>query len=528
MRNNNLAAHEPLLLVGALCLAASAATAAVVSPGELAQVAGNAEPVLEHCDEQVAGKDFIEVFECGDELFEVRPNALDGVGMNVGDGGRFTRVPRADLYNWANTIPTRATGPNGEACNVCHLTETIGGAGDGSGPAGLNVIRDPMHSMSPGSFINRNTPHLFGMAGPQLAAEEMTADLKRIVDKTTKAVCYSGHYQKTARLKTKGVDFGYVVVTGPCPYPQVDIYADGISDDLIVRPFQWKGTDLSIRTFSRGAFHGEMGMDPVELTGDGVDGDFDGVVDEISIADVTAMVVYLAAQPRPTTLIELDDLRDTLVADFGADGLHEADELLLPDLTHAERQEIARGEYIFEYIGCAGCHKPSMKVKNVIFSSPSESPDYRDDVFPAGQPGIDPADAVTFDMTADLPDNIITVGDTVVAHLGVFETDKHGNAIVRMFGDLKRHDMGPRLAENIDEEGTGASVWMTKELWGLGSTAPYLHDGRATTIEEAIIEHGGDAAGEQQKFAALSDDDQNAVLAFLNNLVLFFPAEEEE
>jgi CxxC motif-containing protein (DUF1111 family) len=78
-------------------------------------------------------------------------------------------------------------------------------------------------------------------------------------------------------------------------------------------------------------------------------------------------------------------------------------------------------------------------------------------------------------------------------------------------------------AENIDETGAGASVWLTKELWGVASTAPYLHDGRATTLYEAIVEHGGAGASSRAQFSALSDRDAGHVLRFLESLVLFFP-----
>jgi CxxC motif-containing protein (DUF1111 family) len=81
--------------------------------------------------------------------------------------------------------------------------------------------------------------------------------------------------------------------------------------------------------------------------------------------------------------------------------------------------------------------------------------------------------------------------------------------------------MGSGLAERIDEVGTGASTFMTENLWGVGSTAPYLHDGRATTLTEAILEHGGEAASSRAAFTDLSLDDKKALLAFLNNLVLF-------
>jgi CxxC motif-containing protein (DUF1111 family) len=62
---------------------------------------------------------------------------------------------------------------------------------------------------------------------------------------------------------------------------------------------------------------------------------------------------------------------------------------------------------------------------------------------------------------------------------------------------------------------------MTRNLWGVGSTAPYLHDGRATTLTEAILEHGGEAAGSRSAFTALPEGSQKDLIAYLNNLVLF-------
>ena len=87
-----------------------------------------------------------------------------------------------------------------------------------------------------------------------------------------------------------------------------------IDHDLVIRPYQWKGSDLSLREFVRTAFNNEIGMQPVETTGDGFDGDADGIVDEVSVADVTATTIYVAGQPRPVTQIELDQLRADLIA----------------------------------------------------------------------------------------------------------------------------------------------------------------------------------------------------------------------
>ena len=77
------------------------------------------------------------------------------------------------------------------------------------------------------------------------------------------------------------------------------------------------------------------------------------------------------------------------------------------------------------------------------------------------------------------------------------------NQTIHSFTDLLLHDMGPGLADNMGEEGASAAEWRTPPLWNIGFTAgvsggeAYLHDGRARTLEEAILWHGGE--GEASK-----------------------------
>ena len=457
---------------------------------------------------------FEQAFELGDELFETQFNAIDGVGANVGGQQRFTRVPRADLSGfgeWADHTPKRETGPNAQACNSCHNLPFD----DGAGQTNSNVHRDPLHSANLSTMIQRNTPHLFGSGAIQLLAEEMTKRLHTIRERTTHRACRSGRSQ-TRMLRAKGVEFGSLTVkpiqNSPCRVNIDSSAIVGISKDLIVRPFQWKGNNTTLRDFNRGASHNELGMQAVELVGRDEDGDFDGVTNEMTIGDQTALAIYIAAQPRPTTRIELANL-----------GLIQA----LPSF---EQQAIQRGKRIFSRIGCASCHTPALKIKDPIFREPSLHAHYRDETFPSGlnpvDELVDPTFPVMFDLTRDQPDNIIHDQNGKEIRLGTFERDRRGRAIVRLYSDLKRHDLGPDLAESIDEIGTGSSTWLTKELWGVGSTAPYLHDGRATTLTDAILEHGGEATHSRRAFLALRSQQKKKLLAFLENLVLFKIEEE--
>jgi len=92
------------------------------------------------------------------------------------------------------------------------------------------------------------------------------------------------------------------------------------------------------------------------------------------------------------------------------------------------------------------------------------------------------------------------------------------------YTDLLLHDMGEGLADGRpDYEATG-SEWRTSPLWGIGLTqtvapgATYLHDGRARTIAEAILWHGGEGEASATKFKEFSAADRTELLAFVNSL----------
>jgi cytochrome c553 len=460
--------------------------------------------------------DFEEIFEAGDVFFDTDFNALDGGGANVGNGQRFTRVPRADLRGagqWFNHTPARITGPNAAACTDCHREP-----GDGAGPAGSNVHRDPLRNGNVGQFIQRNTPHLFGGAGIQVLAEEMTEEMQAAIQVGRTRVCTAGaNANFRVTLNPKGIFFGEVIVNrtsptvNPCTTSLNFVQLQGINQDLIVRPFQWKGSVATVRDFVRGASMNELGVQAVEITGANLDGDFDGVANEASVGDMTALAVYIAAQPRPTTLQELSQ--------FG----------LIPALTAEQQAAINAGSQAFTQAGCESCHKRQLVVNDPVFSEPSQNAAYRDSVFPAGQnplnEGLNPATAVTFDFTTDLFDNPFPVANGQT--LGNFKRNAQGGAIIELFGDLKRHNMGAGLAEAIADEGIQASTFLTENLWGVATTAPYLHDGRATTLTEAILEHSGEAQDSFNRFNNLTPAGRANLIAFLENLVLFFPPEEE-
>jgi CxxC motif-containing protein (DUF1111 family) len=104
-----------------------------------------------------------------------------------------------------------------------------------------------------------------------------------------------------------------------------------------------------------------------------------------------------------------------------------------------------------------------------------------------------------------------------------------------IYSDLLLHEMGeglgaggggfygeepsdPSADPDFDGGSTSPSEWRTPPLWGVADSAPYLHDGRAATLAEAIKLHSGQAASSVNRFAGLSDVQQEELIAFLNTL----------
>jgi CxxC motif-containing protein (DUF1111 family) len=95
---------------------------------------------------------------------------------------------------------------------------------------------------------------------------------------------------------------------------------------------------------------------------------------------------------------------------------------------------------------------------------------------------------------------------------------------IRPYSDLLLHDMGPGLADNMGEGVASGAEWRTAPLWSLGLTAgvsggeAYLHDGRARTIEEAILWHGGEGEAAKEAFRTMTAAQRNAIVKFIKAL----------
>ncbi|MFJ2991368.1 di-heme oxidoredictase family protein [Pandoraea sp. NPDC087047] len=144
--------------------------------------------------------------------------------------------------------------------------------------------------------------------------------------------------------------------------------------------------------------------------------------------------------------------------------------LEVPARRDVDEPQVRRGEQHFGQAGCAACHVPKM----------------RTGAFP-------PLRAMA-------------------------------NREIAPYTDMLLHDMGPGLADGRPDFLAGPRDWRTPPLWGLGLSAlvnpeaAYLHDGRARTLQEAILWHGGEAQVSRERFRAMTPQARADLLRFLVSL----------
>lgn len=109
-------------------------------------------------------------------------------------------------------------------------------------------------------------------------------------------------------------------------------------------------------------------------------------------------------------------------------------------------------------------------------------------------------------------------------HTGEHEVPALVNQTIHAYTDLLLHDMGRELADDRPDFQADGNEWRTPPLWGIGlaqTVLPYsgfLHDGRARTLEEAILWHGGEAETSKEGFRTMSAEDRAALIQFLRSL----------
>ncbi|MGC4056603.1 MAG: di-heme oxidoredictase family protein [Chitinophagaceae bacterium] len=144
--------------------------------------------------------------------------------------------------------------------------------------------------------------------------------------------------------------------------------------------------------------------------------------------------------------------------------------LAVPARRDVQLENVQKGQALFSQINCSGCHKSTI------------------------QTGVD------------------------------LNAPYLSNQRIHPYTDLLLHDMGEGLADGYTDYLAEGTEWRTAPLWGIGlfektnGTPYYLHDGRARTMEEAILWHGGEAQRSRDQFTKLSKTERDELISFLHSL----------
>jgi hypothetical protein len=410
-----------------------------------------------------------ELYVAGRILFEHEASFADGLGNQlapVGPRSPFRRVHEG-----------RFGGPETNGCRSCHWRGGIAGGGGLVDDALLFGDGDAVSSADA-----RNPPALSGVGVIERLAAEMSAELAVLRDDAIGQARGSGA-NVPRELEARGVRFGALVAH---PDGSLDTSGvEGVDADLVVRPFGWKGTVATVREASQNALQIHMGLQTEELvderagdtellgTGSASDPDRDGHARELTSRQLDALVLFLAAQAVPI-----------LRPHERVDGLERAADGLLAPLGHVYVDEWIAGRALFDDLGCASCHRPQLLLLDATFVS----------------------GGVTLDLA------------TEAEHPRIRYDGASGGYPVFLFSDLRRHDLGDENASTHVDGGVPPRQWLTRPLWGLASSAPWLHDGSAPSLDLAIARHGGEAAESRAAFEALDFDQKGALRIFLMSL----------
>ncbi|MEM7674463.1 MAG: di-heme oxidoredictase family protein [Myxococcota bacterium] len=405
----------------------------------------------------------------GRALFQAKFNIVDGAGrpFATGDSKPTPRLAPGAHFS-------RIAGPDAAACSGCHNDPVVGGSGDSAANVfvGAHFTDPPTRDASPNVTNERNTVSMQGSGLIERVAAEMTGVLQALRDEG------QAKAQETQKvididLVAKGVSFGSIRAhpNGYIDYRKLE----GVDHDLIIKPFGIRGVAISLREFTVAALNQHHGMQAVERFGwertGVVDFDRDGVEEEFSLGQVTALTLFQAdlAPPRPKSA----------------------------SIAKVRRQE-RRGQELFGEVGCTDCHR-SLPLEDPVFREPNLY----------NRPGT---------LSAHDTDQVVALD---LSHHA--ERTRDGRYVVHAFTDLKRHDMCDNEVrffcnERLRQDNVPLELFMTQKLWDLATSAPYGHRGDCSTLSQVIVGHGGEARQARDAYLDLPRKDRRAILSYLKTL----------
>jgi hypothetical protein len=458
-----------------------------------------------------------ELLDWGKKAFCASWTDQDGAGRPLTKGnGKELSDPSSPLVG--KRAFNRISGPDANSCMGCHNMPygIPGGSGDLATSVFVLGQRFDFVTFDPGDKVPtrgavdersrpvslddvadlRATTDMFGSGYLEMLAREMTADLQRIRDSIA--------HGQTRALVTKGVSFGALTrrpdgtwdvskVTG---LSRLSVLTRTPLDPptLVIRPWSQAASFVSLREFTENALNQHHGMQATERFGRNTDPDGDGVVNEMTRADVTALTLYQASLQVPGRVI--------------------------PNNPEVEKA-VLHGEREFAAFGCAKCHLPELPLTKdgSVFVEPG--PYNPPTNLRAGE-----TKAVLMDLSdAGLPQPRLPRSSDVI--------------MVPAYTDMKLHDITSPddevAAEPLDMNQPswspkffeGNRRFLTKRLWGCANQPPYYHNGFFTTMRSAVLAHSGEALESRKAFQTSADYDQDSLIEFLKTLQILPPGTKD-
>jgi mono/diheme cytochrome c family protein len=447
------------------------------------------------------------LLRAGEALFKANFTTQDGAGRPLSKGTGAELADASDPLVFPRNM-NRVSGPDSNSCAGCHNQPLAGGGGDfvanvfvlgqrfdfvtfasddtlpAKGAADETGVPATLQTIA----NSRNTPGMFGSGYIEMLARQMTQRLQALRDGLAPG--------QSVKLDIFGVDFGTLArrpdgawdTAGVLGLPAPSLASKGpeAPPSLIILPFHQAGAVVSLRQFTNNALNHHHGMQAVERFGDNTDPDGDGVANELSRADVTALTLFQATLPVPCRVIPHDK---------------------------AIEAAVAQGEDLFVKIGCADCHVPALPLLEgqAEYSEPN----------PYNPPGNLRLQEGAPTLGVDLNSPMLPLPRL---------TAQHKVTWVPAFTDLKLHDItsGPsdpnrepinmHFPPGSTEFRAGNSRFLTRKLWGVASEPPYYHHGQYSTLRAAVEAHAGESAAATARYAALPKAEQDALIEFLKTL----------
>ena len=367
--------------------------------------------------------------------------------------------------------PADGLGPifNAQSCNACHTQPYVNGIVTTGGASAITETRAGMLNPD-GSFYPLITEDgtLFHLASLTPGSQEtVPPDATIVAHRKTTPIFGAGLIEaipdatilaNVNAAHADGVIGRAAVLT--------DSVTTAIGSNKVGR-FGWKCQESTLLAFSGDAYLNEMGITnrlfATDLAPDG---------NQAALVAAEPLGYSLATPNTPTTQLTpttLQDLPENPALPESASNKDDIArftdfmELLAPPPTVPLTPQAIQGQQLFLQINCVSCHKPSMQT-----------------------------------------------GSSAVSSSLAFRN-------VPLYSDLLLHHMGS-LGDGIAQAAAQPDEMRTAPLWGLRARGPFLHDGRASTVDTAIRLHDGEAATVRNRYIQLTPQQQQAVLAFLNSI----------